>query len=71
MASGMGGSWSHPAAQTAAPMVKAESGSGACLYLDDLVGRRGSGAELGTYSWRFETLEGVVKREIPAGKKET
>lgn len=44
MASGTGGSWSHPPAQTAAPMVKAESGSGACLYLEDLVGRRGWGA---------------------------
>ena len=71
MASGTGGSWSHPPAQAAAPMVKAESGSGACLCLEDLVGRRGWGAELGKCSWRFKTLEGVVRRETPAGEEET
>ena len=52
-------------------MVKAESGTGACLCLEDLVGRRGWGAELGKCSWRFKTLEGVVRRETPAGEEET
>lgn len=47
MASGNGGSWSHPPPQSAAAMVRAEPGSRACFYR----GGPGAMAELGSRLW--------------------
>lgn len=73
MASGTGGSWGHHPAQTAAPTVKAESGTRACLYLEGLGGRVEGWADLGSCPWRVRTLEewGWVRRATPAREEET